>query len=204
MASSTQDLTMPEEGYMVMQLREIQRNGASNPSLAQPLPYVQVGMAPPPSSNLAASPSAGYVTIGPSQTPVDSPNASPNLSVGSNDSLIAKSERTVSPIPKIVPLKRNSGYVEASMSPPVNESLPPAVSTVQAMPGYVTFKSQEMPNGTASPSVISSVVPSATTTLTTMTPGGYVTLGAVPANNNTPTSTHYVQMGSSQPNQTLA
>lgn len=186
---------MTGDGYLIMDKSE----GSSLPSntTTHPQPYVQVGLAPPTtvaSVTLAPSPSAGYVTIGPSQM-ADSPNASPNLSVGSNDSLIAKSERPA-PIVRIVPAKRNSGYVEACLAQPEAFTSEP-LAQPSTTPGYVTFKSQEYPNesrnGTASPSPTS---PPSSTAAT----GGYVTLGtsssAAPVP-NTSTSAHYVQMGSS-------
>lgn len=94
---------------------------------------------PPPVSTVPVQ-SVGYVTLGASHlTCAPSPNASPNLSVGSNDSLIAKTER-MSPTAKISPLKRN-GYVEAyvvAATEPAVCDLRPSVS-----PGYVTFKCLE-------------------------------------------------------------
>lgn len=178
--------------YSAVQLRESQRNGSSAPDLAQPLPnpYVRVGMAP--SSSLVPAQSVGYVTLGPSQLPdsaVSSPNASPNLSVGSNESLIVKSERDTRPTVKIVPLKRNSGggssggYVEACIVEPASDL------RASSSPGYVAFKSQE-PVELDRPTVISPVSPPQT--------NGYVTLGANSAGaapTANATSTHYVKMG---------
>ena len=176
--------------YSAVQLREGQRNGSSAPDLAQQLPnsYVRVGLAPVPTDSAQ---SVGYVTLGPNQTPdsaASSPNASPNLSVGSNDSLIVKSERDARPAVKIVPLKRNSGggssggYVEACIVEPATDL------RASTTPGYVAFKSQE-PVELDRPVISSPINPPQTS--------GYVTLGANSAGAApSATSTHYVQMGS--------
>ncbi|KAK4036667.1 cytokine receptor isoform X2 [Daphnia magna] len=176
--------------YSVVQLRDAQRNGTSVPDLNQQLPnaYVCVGMAP--AATLAPAQSVGYVTLGPNQSPDSSPsslNASPNLSVGSNESLIVKSERDLRPAVKIVPLKRNSGggssggYVEACTIEPASDLL--ASST----PGYVAFKNQE-PVELERPAISSATSPPQT--------NGYVTLGSsVAATAPASSSTHYVQMG---------
>lgn len=187
--------------YSAVQLRESQRNGSSAPDLAQqlPNPYVRVGMAP--AASLVPAQSVGYVTLGPSQLPdsaVSSPNASPNLSVGSNESLIVKSERDTRPTVKIVPLKRNSGggssggYVEACIVEPASDL------RASTTPGYVAFKSQE-PAELDRPAASSSPVSPPQT-------NGYVTLGANSAGaapTANATSTHYVKMGA-QSNHSLS
>lgn len=193
-ARSSQNITQNENvdhvQYSAAQLRESQRNGNSAPDLAQPSanPYVRMGMAPLATN--APSQSVGYVTLGTSQVPdkaVSSPSASPNLSVGSNESLIVKSERDSRPTVKIVPLKRNSGggsgYVEACIVEPASDV------RAAATPGYVAFKSQE-PVELDRPAACRQANPAPT--------GGYVTLGAnsagaAPIANAT--STHYVKMG---------
>ena len=193
--------------YSAVQLRN--RNSAPDLTAA---PYVFVGTAPQP---VATGQNLGYVTLGQTQgleSNNPSPNASPNLSIGSNDSLIGKSERESSrPSVKIFPLKRNSGssgYVQACLaeSSMCNE---PRVNTNNTSTGYVAFKCHEPStaselNGTASPR--SPVNPSPQPLATTAIGGGYVTLGANSAGgaaSRAPTSAHYVQMGS-QPNHSLS
>ena len=174
--------------YTAAQLRDSQRNGSSAPDLAQQLPnsYVRVGV-----PSVAPAQSVGYVTLGHvTDSAVSSPIASPNLSVGSNDSLIVKSERDARPTVKIVPLKRNSGggssggYVEACLVEPASDL------RASSSPGYVAFKSQQ-PVELDRPAISSPMSPSQTTS-------GYVTLGANSAG-AAPTanagSTHYVKMG---------
>ena len=194
--------------FSAVQLRESQqRNGNSAPDLAQQLPnsYVCVGNAPTAgTSTIVPAQNVGYVTLGPSQLACDSaassPNASPNLSVGSNESLIVKSERDTRPTVKIVPLKRNSAggsgdYVEACM---VAE---PAASEIRASttsPGYVSFKSQEP---------VEMDRPTTATPVSSLQTNGYVTLGASSAgiapSANATTSSHYVKLGAQQSNHSL-
>lgn len=194
--------------YSAVQLRN--RNSA--PDLTAP-PYVCVGTVPQPP--LAAGQNIGYVTLGQTQGSESnnpSPNASPNLSIGSNDSLIGKSERESSrQNVKIFPLKRNSGsggYVQACLAEPTVCNDPRVSPTTTTSPGYVAFKCHEPPTatefiGTASPR--SPVNPSSQPLATTATGGGYVTLGANSAGAapRAPTSAHYVQMGS-QPNHSMS
>ena len=138
---------------------------ASPPPVA---PYVKLGSEEIAANGVSAKSSGGYVTIGQTQ----SGNSSPNLSIGSNESLISKADRQKAVFVNSV--KKSNGYVDAVPAPFVADVSPSRQTAAQ---GYVTIQD--------SVQVPTEILPAQEAASTpTTTPLGYVCFGQVDSNSS--------------------